>query len=127
MAPPRHPDLIIAESRLQTFLEFAWEATNPHAPPPMELVRAGFYCVKERDSVRCCYCSVGLNQWDPGDSPTREHARYSPRCPFLLRAMGRAYVLQTLMERELSSENAALVMEMTQGTFYYSTDVQNVQ
>lgn len=59
--------------------------------------------------MRCWYCSVGLNQWDPGDQPLKEHARYSPRCPLLLQLVGRKYVLGVLAERESSVEHRDVI------------------
>ena len=36
------------------------------------------------DNVRCFYCDGGLKNWKPSDEPWSEHARWFPRCPFLL-------------------------------------------
>ena len=33
-------------------------------------------------------CGLGLNSWQPTDVPLVEHARFSPRCAFLLRITG---------------------------------------
>ena len=33
-------------------------------------------------------CGLGLNSWQPTDVPLMEHARFSPRCAFLLRITG---------------------------------------
>ena len=33
-------------------------------------------------------CGLGLNSWQPTDVPMVEHARFSPRCAFLLRITG---------------------------------------
>ena len=125
MTAPLLTDLIFweifSESRLQTFLESAWEIVNPHEPRPLELlVRAALYCDKDRDSLRCWFRSVGSNQWDFGDIPRKEHTGYSPRCPFLMlvierRAYSYKYVPQTLMERDLSFEHSILVLELMRG------------
>lgn len=101
---PRHPGH-------QTTLKCACDTANPHAPPSPAPVRAGFYCVEERDSHRCWHCSVGRNQRQPGDNPEKERVRYSPRWAFLIRVVGCAYLLQTLMERELRSETKKFVNE----------------
>ena len=115
-APPWHSNLIFLESLLQTVLEYEWYTTNPHKLLPFELellVLAAFCCVEDRDSFRwCCWhCSGGLNQ---RDSLLREHARYSPRSPFLIRVV-HIEVLQSLMELESSPENATVVIKLTLG------------
>ena len=93
-----------------TFRDYQWTSSSPHAPTADdELVRAGFYCVKDTDSVRCWWCSVGLNQWDPGDRPLREHTRYSPRCPLLLQLVGTRFVLRVSNERELTADTNHLL------------------
>ena len=98
-----------------TFRDYQWTTVNAHAPAADELVRAGFYCVKDSDSVRCWWCSVGLNQWDPGDRPLREHARYSPRCPLLLQLVGRRFVLGVLNERELTLDTRPIAESYMRG------------
>ena len=92
-----------------TLNDYQWTSVNPHAPPADELVRAGFYCVEDNDSVRCWWCSAGLNQWDPGVRPLREHARYSTRGPLLMQLVCRRFVLDVLDERELTPDTSQLV------------------
>ncbi|XP_029580239.1 baculoviral IAP repeat-containing protein 3 isoform X2 [Salmo trutta] len=72
------------------------------------------------DNVKCFYCDGGLRNWEPGDDPWQEHAKWFPRCDFLIQTRGRAYVSniqdthfhietvgvsQTPVSREITSEN----------------------
>ena len=36
------------------------------------------------DGVRCFYCDLSLDGWEPKDDPEHEHRRRSPDCPFFL-------------------------------------------
>ncbi|KAI8512025.1 Baculoviral IAP repeat-containing protein 2 [Branchiostoma belcheri] len=44
------------------------------------------------DNVKCFYCDGGLRNWEPGDEPWTEHAKWFPRCEFLLQQRGDDYV-----------------------------------
>ncbi|XP_074203706.1 baculoviral IAP repeat-containing protein 7 isoform X2 [Camelus bactrianus] len=46
----------------------------------------------QQDKVRCFFCYGGLQSWERGDDPWTEHARWFPRCEFLLRTKGRDFV-----------------------------------
>ena len=60
--------------------------------------------------MRCFWCLLGLNCWDPGDDPWREHARFSPRCPWLLRCRGRYFTRRVIMQ---STTPAAIEQDKT--------------
>ena len=45
------------------------------------------------DQVQCFYCDGGLKNWDPGDRPWVEHARWFGNCPFLQLKMGKEFIL----------------------------------
>uniref|UniRef100_K7G2E2 RING-type E3 ubiquitin transferase n=1 Tax=Pelodiscus sinensis TaxID=13735 RepID=K7G2E2_PELSI len=59
---------------------------------PEHLARAGFFYTGQGDTVRCFYCDGSLRNWELGDDPWREHAKWFPRCEFLLRSRGREFV-----------------------------------
>ncbi|KAL1021579.1 hypothetical protein UPYG_G00015110 [Umbra pygmaea] len=44
------------------------------------------------DNVKCFYCDGGLRNWETGDDPWQEHAKWFPRCDFLVQTRGRDYV-----------------------------------
>ncbi|XP_048956360.1 baculoviral IAP repeat-containing protein 7 isoform X2 [Canis lupus dingo] len=46
----------------------------------------------QQDKVRCFFCYGGLQSWEQGDDPWTEHAKWFPRCEFLLQTKGRDFV-----------------------------------
>uniref|UniRef100_UPI00398F0337 baculoviral IAP repeat-containing protein 7-like n=1 Tax=Pristiophorus japonicus TaxID=55135 RepID=UPI00398F0337 len=87
-APPINAEMEAEEARLSTFTN--WPASITIQPPP--LARAGFFYTGHRDNVKCFHCDGGLRNWEPGDDPWMEHAKWFPRCEFLLQVKGRDYV-----------------------------------
>ncbi|XP_048839616.1 baculoviral IAP repeat-containing protein 7 isoform X3 [Brienomyrus brachyistius] len=83
-----YPDMGAEESRVTTFQNWP---TDSSAQPDV-LARAGFFYTGHGDNVKCFYCDGGLRNWEPGDDPWQEHAKWFPRCEFLLQARGREYV-----------------------------------
>ncbi|KAB0404624.1 hypothetical protein E2I00_017071, partial [Balaenoptera physalus] len=55
-------------------------------------LRAATFGASQQDKVRCFFCYGGLQSWEQGDDPWTEHARWFPRCEFLLRTRGRDFV-----------------------------------
>ena len=37
------------------------------------------------DNVRCFQCDGGLKNWQATDEPWKEHKRWFPRCPYVLK------------------------------------------
>uniref|UniRef100_K7E9I1 RING-type E3 ubiquitin transferase n=1 Tax=Ornithorhynchus anatinus TaxID=9258 RepID=K7E9I1_ORNAN len=85
---PTYPDMEPEEMRRATFHNWPLNAMAQ----PEQLARAGFFYSGHRDKVTCYYCDGGLRNWEQGDDPWREHAKWFPRCEFLLQARGRDYV-----------------------------------
>ncbi|XP_032496615.1 LOW QUALITY PROTEIN: baculoviral IAP repeat-containing protein 2 [Phocoena sinus] len=75
-------------ARLRTFMY--WPSTVPVQPE--QLASAGFYYVGRNDDVKCFCCDGGLRCWESGDDPWVEHAKWFPRCEFLIRMKGREFV-----------------------------------
>uniref|UniRef100_V9KD44 RING-type E3 ubiquitin transferase n=1 Tax=Callorhinchus milii TaxID=7868 RepID=V9KD44_CALMI len=86
----RFPDMQSYEIRLHTFLR--WPVRN--LIQPEQLARAGFYYVGQNDDVKCFYCDGGLRSWESGDDPWVEHAKWFPRCEYLLQEKGQLFVNQ---------------------------------
>nr|XP_060627464.1 baculoviral IAP repeat-containing protein 7 isoform X1 [Anolis sagrei ordinatus] len=85
---PEYPDLEMERDRLRTY--HCWP---PYAHvSPEELVGAGFFYTGDGDWVRCFYCDGALRNWERGDDPWVEHARWFPRCKFLLESRGRDFI-----------------------------------
>ncbi|KAM4031695.1 baculoviral IAP repeat-containing protein 7 [Anomaloglossus baeobatrachus] len=83
-----YPDLVEERERLSTYRNWP-----PYAEvTPEVLARAGFFYTGYRDNVKCFHCDGGLRNWERRDDPWREHAKWFPRCEFLVHSMGLAYV-----------------------------------
>ncbi|XP_035865907.1 baculoviral IAP repeat-containing protein 7 isoform X2 [Phyllostomus discolor] len=85
---PAFPEMGSEELRLASFCDWPLTATVR----PELLAAAGFFHTGRQDKVRCFFCSGGLQTWERGDDPWTEHAKWFPRCGFLLRAKGRDFV-----------------------------------
>ena len=59
---------------------------------PLEIADAGFYYLLNKDRVKCWYCNSGLQNWDKFDFPWEEHAKFFPKCAFLLKSKGLEFV-----------------------------------
>ncbi|MEE6472887.1 hypothetical protein FKM82_009766 [Ascaphus truei] len=75
-------------SRFKTFVN--WPPRIPVLPK--QLADAGFYYVGRNDDVKCFCCDGGLRCWESGDDPWVEHAKWFPRCEYLLRIKGQDFV-----------------------------------
>eukprot|EP00073_Rattus_norvegicus_P035687 XP_008760822.1 PREDICTED: baculoviral IAP repeat-containing protein 7 isoform X3 [Rattus norvegicus] len=85
---PAFPEMDSEDLRLASFYD--WPSTAGIQPEP--LAAAGFFHTGQQDKVRCFFCYGGLQSWERGDDPWTEHARWFPRCQFLLRSKGRDFV-----------------------------------
>uniref|UniRef100_A0A8C8SWB5 RING-type E3 ubiquitin transferase n=1 Tax=Pelusios castaneus TaxID=367368 RepID=A0A8C8SWB5_9SAUR len=98
------------QARVKTFIN--WPSRIPVRPE--QLANAGFYYVGRNDDVKCFCCDGGLRCWESGDDPWIEHAKWFPRCEYLLRVRGREFVNQIqarfphLLEQLLSTSNTPL-------------------
>ncbi|NXS58471.1 BIR protein, partial [Brachypteracias leptosomus] len=95
------------EARVKTFIN--WPTRIPVQPE--QLAGAGFYYVGRNDDVKCFCCDGGLRCWESGDDPWVEHAKWFPRCEYLLRVKGGEFVSQIqarfphLLEQLLSTSD----------------------
>ncbi|XP_063060009.1 baculoviral IAP repeat-containing protein 2 isoform X2 [Engraulis encrasicolus] len=78
------------DERLLTFVN--WPSRIPVRPD--QLAKAGFYYVGRNDDVKCFCCDGGLRCWESGDDPWVEHAKWFPRCEYLLQEKGQEFVHQ---------------------------------
>ncbi|XP_037386657.1 baculoviral IAP repeat-containing protein 1 isoform X2 [Talpa occidentalis] len=67
-------------ARLESFENWPFYA---QAISPRELSTAGFVFTGKRDTVQCFSCGGCLGNWEEGDDPWKEHAKWFPRCEFL--------------------------------------------
>lgn len=68
------------ETRLQSFKNWPFYA---HGISPLDLSAAGFVFTGKRDTVQCFSCGGCLGDWEEGDNPWKEHAKWFPKCEFL--------------------------------------------
>uniref|UniRef100_A0A3P8YRG2 RING-type E3 ubiquitin transferase n=1 Tax=Esox lucius TaxID=8010 RepID=A0A3P8YRG2_ESOLU len=85
-----NPAMQQSEDRLLTFVQ--WPSRIPVRPD--QLAAAGFYYVGRNDDVKCFCCDGGLRCWESGDDPWVEHAKWFPRCEYLLQVKGQEFVHQ---------------------------------
>ncbi|KAL1782848.1 neuronal apoptosis inhibitory 5 [Sigmodon hispidus] len=67
-------------ARLESFENWPFYA---HGTSPRGLSAAGFVFTGDRDTVQCFSCGGCLGNWEEGDDPWKEHAKWFPRCKFL--------------------------------------------
>ncbi|XP_063405407.1 uncharacterized protein LOC134688543 isoform X2 [Mytilus trossulus] len=85
---PKNPAFDDVLSRLATF--DGWRDDIEQTPE--DLADAGFFSTGEDDIVRCHYCDGGLRNWESGDVPWEEHARWFPHCKYLIKMKGMQYI-----------------------------------
>lgn len=93
---PKHPSQASPDARLRTYDK--WPTTCPKRP--QELVVAGFFYIGVNDYTKCFHCDGGLCNWDSNDDPWEEHARWFPRCQFVLLSKGETYVQDCLRRHQ---------------------------
>ncbi|XP_004703743.1 baculoviral IAP repeat-containing protein 1 [Echinops telfairi] len=69
------------EVRLASFKNWPFYAQGIS---PRELSAAGFVSTGKKDTVQCFSCGGCLGNWEEGDDPWKEHAKWFPKCEFLL-------------------------------------------
>ncbi|KAL1781661.1 baculoviral IAP repeat-containing protein 3 [Sigmodon hispidus] len=95
------------EARVRTF--FNWPSSA--LVHPQQLASAGFYYTGHSDDVKCFCCDGGLRCWEFGDDPWVEHAKWFPRCDYLVRIKGQDFIGQVqagyphLLEQLLSTSD----------------------
>lgn len=70
----------IEAERLKTFE--TWPKKDVVSPEL--LAQDGFIYLHEGDMVLCIFCELKLRAWEPGSTPSLDHVRYNPRCPYVL-------------------------------------------
>ncbi|XP_077447906.1 baculoviral IAP repeat-containing protein 2 isoform X1 [Stigmatopora argus] len=90
LANVSNPSMRDNDERLLTFV--IWPSRIPVRPE--QLSKAGFYYVGRNDDVKCFCCDGGLRWWESGDDPWVEHAKWFPRCEYLLQEKGQEFVQQ---------------------------------
>nr|XP_013013891.1 baculoviral IAP repeat-containing protein 1a-like [Cavia porcellus] len=68
------------EARLASFQDWPFCV---HAVSPRGLAASGLVFTGHRDTMQCFSCGGCLGNWEEGDDPWQEHARWFPKCEFL--------------------------------------------
>ena len=98
----KYKDYCDAAVRLRSF-----ETWPTHSKlEPEVLVSAGFFYSGAGDHVRCYFCGIGLRNWEDGDDPVVEHARWFPECKYMIRLKGQHFInlVHSAHTNELSAE-----------------------
>ncbi|KAK4883076.1 hypothetical protein RN001_006395 [Aquatica leii] len=86
---PKKSKYATFESRLRTFTMWPEDIIQT----PEVLAQAGFYYEGCGDQVRCFHCDGGLRHWHPLDDPWTEHARWFPKCGYVLLVKGQDFIV----------------------------------
>ncbi|XP_026875021.2 baculoviral IAP repeat-containing protein 7 isoform X1 [Electrophorus electricus] len=105
------PEMGSEESRLATFHNWPRGALIQ----PDALARAGFFYTGHGDNVTCFFCDGALRDWESGDNPWQEHAKWFPRCEFLLQARGQENVNTIQQSYVNTSEMVGAIQTPTAG------------
>ena len=71
---------------------------------PKEMAIAGFLYAGYNDYTRCFFCGGGLRNWESGDNPYVEHARWFPTCEYLLNLKG-SWFIQPVQKKNTKKYN----------------------
>ncbi|XP_052060935.1 baculoviral IAP repeat-containing protein 3-like [Mytilus californianus] len=85
---PKYPKYAIRGSRLDSFKYWPTYLTQS----PDEMATAGFFFTGNDDHCRCFFCGGGLKNWEPGDEPWVEHARWYQKCDFVRQCKGDSFI-----------------------------------
>ncbi|XP_052096884.1 baculoviral IAP repeat-containing protein 2-like isoform X8 [Mytilus californianus] len=85
---PRYPNYAALQVRISSFQ--GWPSYLDQTPKQM--ATAGFLFAGYQDYTRCFFCGGGLRNWEAGDDPWVEHARWFPKCTYLRQNKGERFI-----------------------------------
>ncbi|KAI0224127.1 Baculoviral IAP repeat-containing protein 3 [Lamellibrachia satsuma] len=85
---PAHQKYAVEATRLSTFRR--WPRSSSILPE--DLAVAGFFYKGPGDNVKCFFCDGGLRNFEFGDDPWTEHARWFPRCNYVKTVKGEEFI-----------------------------------
>lgn len=123
---PKRKEFLSPESREDSFKGKNGKWPDTLKQNPKELADAGFFYCGLSDHVRCFHCNNGIRNWEEGDDPWEEHARWYPECYFVQVEKGHEFIdrvrrekppyqrtqPQTLEARPLPERDLDLLMEL---------------
>ncbi|XP_052811044.1 E3 ubiquitin-protein ligase XIAP-like isoform X2 [Mya arenaria] len=103
---PKFQQYALPSKRLDSFIEASvpWPESSPVKVEDM--VAAGLVYTGVGDSVRCYHCGGGLRNWEPGDVPMEQHAKWYPTCQHVLITKGKTYI-HNVKAGENTEQNSA--------------------
>ncbi|KAF4078333.1 hypothetical protein AMELA_G00198060 [Ameiurus melas] len=118
-----YPEMEPEDTRLTTFSN--WPTGTSIQPDT--LARAGFFYTGHSDNVKCFFCNGSLRNWEPGDDPWQEHAKWFPRCEYLMQSRGQEYINHVQQSSFNASELASEAQTSTPRNFTTGHDVLSGQ
>ncbi|XP_061192091.1 baculoviral IAP repeat-containing protein 3-like [Saccostrea echinata] len=97
---PKYPAYAVLATRVSSYKDWPTSLTQT----PRDLATAGFLYAGYGDYTRCFFCGGGLRNWEPGDDPWTEHARWFPKCAFLRQNKGDEFVALVQIEHQEQEE-----------------------
>ena len=85
---PKYPNYAPMQARISSYK--GWPSYLDQTAQQMS--EAGFLFAGYNDYTRCFSCGGGLRNWEAGDDPWVEHARWFPKCSFLLQNKGDKFI-----------------------------------
>ena len=92
---PRYPTYAQLQVRISSYQ--GWPTYLDQTPRAMAM--AGFLFAGYQDYTRCFFCGGGLRNWEAGDDPWVEHARWFPQCAFVKQNKGETFI-QTVLKKQ---------------------------
>ncbi|KAL5018673.1 hypothetical protein ScPMuIL_004395 [Solemya velum] len=117
---PKYPRYAVLAVRISSFEN--WPVYM--GVTPQSLALAGLFYMGFGDNVKCFFCGGGLRNWEPKDIPWVEHARWYPRCAFLIQCQGLEFVQK--VQHQSSGPNVQTAQQQTLGTNLYKTETLSV-
>ncbi|KAK3097398.1 hypothetical protein FSP39_009308 [Pinctada imbricata] len=98
------PYFLTISLRRQSFESSAWTALRRQLTP-QRMAEAGLFYTGKYDIVRCFHCGIGFQDLNDED-PFTVHARWSPRCAYLISIKGAAFIQGV---QEISNSNPPII------------------
>jgi hypothetical protein len=93
---PKYPNFVQLQVRISSFQ--GWPTCLDQTPRDMAM--AGFLFAGYPDYTRCFFCGGELRNWEPGEEPWVEHARWFPQCAFVKQNKGETFIHEVLKKQK---------------------------
>ena len=67
---------------------------------PRDMAMAGFLFAGYQDYTRCFFCGGELRNWESGEEPWIEYARWFPQCAFVKQNKGETFIQEVLKKQK---------------------------